>query len=103
VAYGASTATLLIYKEVIDRAALRVRSLDVTYFVEDGPIPSARIGEPWRWLPGRVSVAALWAQIPKPADSDFYISGPPAMLKSIGADLRAQGIGPEAIHIDAWE
>lgn len=101
--YGARTAELLIYKDVVDRCAARVPSLDVTFFVESGPIPSSRIGEAARWLPGRVSVEALWTQIPRPRESDFYISGPPAMLRGIGADLRARQIAAEAIHIDAWE
>lgn len=101
--YGARTASLLIYKDVIDRCAARVPALDVTWFVETGPIPSSRIGDPARWLPGRVSVDALWTQLPRPAESHFYISGPPAMLAAIAADLRARDIAPEAIHIDAWE
>lgn len=102
-AYGARTASLLIYKDVIDRAAARVPSLDVTYFAEDGPIPSPRIGEPTRWVPGRISVEAQWSQVPRPHESDFYISGPPAMLKAVRADLRARDIAAEAIHVDAWE
>jgi len=101
--YGARTAPLLIYKEAVDRCAARVPALDVTYFVETGPIPSSRIGDAARWLPGRVSVDALWTQLPRPAESHFYISGPPAMLKAIAADLRARSVAPEAIHIDAWE
>ena len=101
--YGARTAQLLIYKDVVDRCARRVPALDVTYFVETGPIPSSRIGDPARQLPGRVSVDALWTQTPRPAESHFYISGPPAMLASIAADLRARDVSPEAIHIDAWE
>lgn len=101
--YGARTASLLIYKDVIDRCAARVPALDVTWFVEAGPIPSSRIGDSTRWLPGRVSVAALWTQLPRPAESDFYISGPPAMLAAIAADLRGRAVSPEAIHIDAWE
>jgi len=103
VGYGARTAPLLIYKDVVDRAAARVPELDVTYFVEDGPIPSSRIGDTARWLPGRVSVEAVWAQLPNPRSSDFYISGPPAMLKGISGDLRARNVSAEAIHIDAWE
>ena len=77
--------------------------LDVTYFVEDGPIPSSRIGDPARWLPGRASVEAMWPHVPRPQATDFYISGPPGMLKAVSADLRARGVSPEAIHIDAWE
>lgn len=101
--YGARTAELLIYRDVVDRSAGRVPALDVTWFVESGPIPSSRIGDPTRWLPGRVSVDALWTQISRPYDSHFYISGPPAMLEAIANDLRARAISAEAIHIDAWE
>lgn len=101
--YGARTASLLIYKEVVDRCAARVPALDVTWFVETGPIPSARIGDSTRWVPGRVSVDALWTQVPRPAESHFYLSGPPAMLSAMAADLRTRNIAPEAIHIDAWE
>jgi ferredoxin-NADP reductase len=101
--YGARTAPLLIYKDVTDGCAVRVPALDLTYFVETGPIPSPRIGDPSRWLPGRVSVAALWTQIARPGESDFYISGPPPMLEAIAADLRARRVAPEAIHVDAWE
>jgi ferredoxin-NADP reductase len=103
VAYAARTAPLLIYKDVVDRAAARVANLDVTYFVEDGPIPSPRIGDPVRWLPGRISVEAVWPYVPRPQETDFYISGPPGMLKAISADLKTRGVSPEAIHVDAWE
>jgi ferredoxin-NADP reductase len=101
-AYGARKDSLLIYRDVVERSAARVPSLDVTYFVEDG---AASAGAPARaqWQAGRISAAALWPRVPRPGDSQFYISGPPAMLASIGAELRARGIAPEAIHIDAWE
>lgn len=102
-AYGARTAELLIYRNIVDAAAARVPALDVTYFVENGPLPSPRIGEAARWLPGRVSVDGIWTQVSRPAESDFYLSGPPAMLKAIAAALRARNVPQEAIHIDAWE
>jgi ferredoxin-NADP reductase len=35
--------------------------------------------------------------------SVFYLSGPPVMLKSLSADLRARGIAEENIRTDAWE
>jgi ferredoxin-NADP reductase len=45
----------------------------------------------------------MWAQIERPFDTQYYISGPPPMLRSIGDDLRGRDISAEAIHIDAWE
>jgi len=97
-AYGARTNDLLIYRDIVEQCALRLPLLDVSYFVEhdDGrarfPVST-----------GRVSVAAVWPRLRRPFDTAYYISGPPPMLRSIGEDLRARNISPEAIHIDAWE
>jgi ferredoxin-NADP reductase len=97
-AYGARTGALLIYRDVVERCARRLPSLQVSYFVEqeseDAP-PAA--------TPGRVSVDAVWPRLRAPLDAEYYISGPPPMLRGIGDDLRARDIAPEAIHIDAWE
>ena len=103
-AYGARTRCLLIYRDVVERCALHLPSLDVSYFVEhegesDPPSPEGRL----RSHSGRVSVAAVWPRLRRPLDAAYYISGPPPMLRSIGQDLRARNISPEAIHIDAWE
>jgi ferredoxin-NADP reductase len=85
-AYGARTADLLIYRDVIERCAARVPSLSVSYVV------------------GRLlSPDAIWPLLDRPSATEYYISGPPPMLRAIGDDLRARGISPEAIHIDAWE
>jgi ferredoxin-NADP reductase len=97
-AYGARTNHLLIYRDVVERCAARVPSLDVSYFVEhDGD------GDRDGVIPGRVSVAAVWPRLCRPFDRSYYISGPPPMLRSIADDLRARNISPESIHIDAWE
>jgi ferredoxin-NADP reductase len=103
-AYGARRANLLIYRDVVERCADRVPSLQVTYFVEhdDGtPMPAG--SDRVRWSPGRVSVSAIWPRLRDPRDASYYISGPPPMLRGIGDDLRARNVPPEAIHIDAWE
>jgi ferredoxin-NADP reductase len=96
-AYGARTADLLIYRDVVERCARHAPSLSVMYFVEDARGAAAGC------LPGRVSVDAVWGRLRAPLSTAFYISGPPAMLKGIGADLRGRNVAPEAIHIDAWE
>jgi ferredoxin-NADP reductase len=101
-AYGARTSRLLIYRQVVERCARRVPSLDVAYFVEDA-VHDGDEGRPAAVTPGRVSVDAVWPRLRRPSDTTYYISGPPPMLKSIGQDLRARNISPEAIHIDAWE
>src|SRR5580700_3226436 len=99
-AYGARTNSLLIYRDVVERCAERLPSLDVSYFVEhDAPALDGRV----RSTPGRVSVDGVWPRLGRPFDTTYYISGPPPMLRTIGGDLRARNIAPEAIHIDAWE
>jgi ferredoxin-NADP reductase len=97
-AYGARTNGLLIYRDVVERCAQRLPSLDVSYFVEqDGENDPPAVNS------GRVSVEAVWPRVRRPFDTTYYISGPPPMLRTIGQDLRARDISPEAIHIDAWE
>jgi ferredoxin-NADP reductase len=103
-AYGARTSDLLIYRDVVERCAQRLPSLDVSYFVEDDGEgdPPAFEGHV-RSAPGRVSVETVWPRLRRPFETAYYISGPPPMLRTIGQDLRARNIIPEAIHIDAWE
>jgi ferredoxin-NADP reductase len=108
-AYGARTRSLLIYRDLVQRSTRNLPFLDVSYFVEehagndDGDAAASRGNARVREQGGRVSVAAIWPRIRRPLETDYYISGPPAMLKSVSQDLRGQGVAPEAIHIDAWE
>jgi ferredoxin-NADP reductase len=97
-AYGARSADLLIYRDVVERCAERLPSLQVSYFVE-----RAGDQDPPAATAGRVSVATIWPRLRRPEDASFYIAGPPSMLQTIGDDLRARHIAPEAVHIDAWE
>jgi len=103
-AYGCRTKKLLIYQDEIHRCLDRVPSLDVCYFVEErsenGKVGGIT-GQPS--YVGRLSVAAFWSRIPRPFESEYYLAGPPAMLDTVSQDLRAKGIGAEAVNIDAWE
>jgi ferredoxin-NADP reductase len=96
-AYGVRRDGLFIYRDLLERCAARVPSLDIIYFVEqpEGAAPGAQVG--------RVSVAAVWPRLRDPLATQFYISGPPAMLKGLAQDLKERAVAPEAIHIDAWE
>ncbi len=97
-AYGARTAELLIYRDLVDRCAARLPRLDVSYFVEQ-----ATDADPKDANPGRVSVDAVWPRIREASSTHYYIAGPPLMLRDVAAALRARAVPPEAIHIDAWE
>jgi ferredoxin-NADP reductase len=102
-AYGARTSDLLIYRDLVERTAARAPALDVSYFVEQDRDAKAPEGSHGKWHAGRVSVDALWPHLARPLASDYYIAGPPAMLRDIGSALRARSVRSEAIHIDAWE
>ena len=103
-AYGARTNGLLIYRDVVERCAQRLPSFDVFYFVEHGgERDSSALEGRVRSSLGRVSVETVWPRLALPFETSYYISGPPPMLRTIGQDLRARNISPEAIHIDAWE
>ena len=47
-------------------------------------------------------VSAL-RKITNPLEANFYLSGPPAMLKAITKDLQTHQVQIESIHIDSWE
>lgn len=103
-AYGCRTKKLLIYQDAIHRCVDRVPSLDVCYFVEERAVDGAVAGIPGQSENvGCLSVATFWSRIPRPFESEYYLAGPPAMLDTVSQDLRAKGIGAEAVNIDAWE
>lgn len=94
-AYGARLPELLIYRDAVDACAHRTPALRIMYFAEQGAAPPV--------FDGRLDVGAVWRSLTDPSETDFYISGPPAMLKSVAADLASRGAAASAIHIDAWE
>ncbi|MBM3332338.1 FAD-dependent oxidoreductase [candidate division WOR-3 bacterium] len=100
VAYGARTPELLIYRNLVEQQAAAVPSFRYAFFSDSVALvqPSSLIPRP-----GPVSVATIWPLLATPAGSSFFVSGPPAMLKSVAADLQDRGILPTAIHTDAWE
>jgi ferredoxin-NADP reductase len=104
VVYGARSNRLFIYRDVVDRCAQTVPAIDVSYFVEhEEPTHVADERSVARPRVGRVSVDAVWPRLRRVDETDYYISGPPGMLQTIGRDLRARGITDNRIHIDAWE
>jgi ferredoxin-NADP reductase len=98
-AYGARTASLLLYREMLERRAAETPGFQRCYFVERPDVESEGIGA----CAGRLSVDAAWRHIANPNEATFYLSGPPAMLRVLTAALQTQGVAPSAIRIDAWE
>jgi ferredoxin-NADP reductase len=95
--YGARRSDLLIYRSVIDQHLQNLTNFRAFYFLE-----SLECNAP-NELPGQISIATIWQRIPGPLNSSFYISGPPAMIKSLSAHLGDMGVNGQSIHIDAWE
>jgi NAD(P)H-flavin reductase len=98
--YGARREDLLIYRELGERVARDVPEFHPYYSVEQaGGSGSVRANA----LVGRPSAALAWPMLHDPFETDYYISGPPEMLKSISEDLRARRVNSTSIKIDAWE
>ena len=87
--YGARTPDLFVYGEFAAARAREVCGLGVHLVCEA--------------VDGRLSAAAAWPTIEALDDPAFYLSGPPAMLSALTAQLRARGVPPEGIRTDAWE
>ena len=98
--YGARRADLLIYRPLCDEVAGRVPQFQPHYFVEE-PDLAQNQGDVVKL--GRLSMAAAWPILRDPLATDFYLSGPPVMLKAFSAELRCRGVMPLSIKLDAWE
>jgi ferredoxin-NADP reductase len=96
-AYGARSSRLLVYKDLVEQCRARVPNLRVVYFLERDAehVPGA--------VPGCVSVDEVWPILRAPADTNFYVAGPPAMIDTIGKELRHRHVAAEMIHVDAWQ
>jgi NAD(P)H-flavin reductase len=98
--YGARRTDLLIYRPLCDEGAGRVPQFQPHYFVEEPDLVQNQ-GDVVKI--GRLSMAAAWPMLRDPLATDFYLSGPPIMLKAFSAELRGRGVTPLSIKMDAWE
>lgn len=101
-AYGARNVDLHTYRDLLERQYQKIPSLHLFYFSENGRQQASDDQED-RLTIGYLSVSAFWPRLKDPFATDYYISGPPAMLKGISQDLISRGIKPESVRIDAWE
>jgi NAD(P)H-flavin reductase len=106
-AYGARSPELLLFEEMILAQLAKVPNFHLLLFTESHSDQLAKrlagLAKPPVCLAGRVSLDAVWRQVPQPFRKVFYISGPPAMLNSLSAGLSDRAIAPENIRTDAWE
>ena len=94
--YGARSPALLIYRSLVEAAALRCSKLHISFLVEQGA--DGKI-----FLPGRIDLEMVLASLPDPLASTYYLAGPPEMLKTTAKELFKRNLSREAVHIDAWE
>ena len=87
--YGARTADLFVYGALARSTAADVPALTCDLVCEV--------------THGRLSVEAAWPVIEPLADPLFYLSGPPPMLQTLAAHLRARDVPADRIRTDAWE
>jgi ferredoxin-NADP reductase len=87
--YGARTRELFVYGPLAEKLADDVPSL-TCHLVSEA-------------TQGRLDVEAAWAAIERLDDPVYYLSGPPAMLVALTAQLRGHRVPQDHIRIDAWE
>ncbi|MEB2334432.1 MAG: FAD-dependent oxidoreductase [Anaerolineaceae bacterium] len=94
--YGARHPDLLMYRPLADAALRRCPNFHATYFAEDSAAGTDCIS-------GRVDLDLVWNSIPNPLATDYYLAGPPQMIRALLDGLRQRGAPAERILIDAWE
>ena len=87
--YGARTPDLFVYGDLA-----RTRARDV---------PALTCHLVCEATDGRLDVGAAWPAIATLDNPLFYLSGPPAMLAALTAQLQGRGVAQEDIRTDAWE
>ncbi len=100
--YGAQSVDLLIYREMLTKISRSVLRFHPYYFVEMPPDPSS-LSVDFQPRIGRLAIETIWAYLPNPFHSFYYLSGPPVMLKAFSNNLRALQVPLDQIRIDAWE
>ncbi|MDR3634902.1 MAG: FAD-dependent oxidoreductase [Isosphaeraceae bacterium] len=86
--YGARTPELFVYGPFATARAREVPALDVRLVCEA--------------TDGRLSVDAVWPVVERLDAPTFYLSGPPAMLVALTAQLHDRGVAAQEIRTDAW-
>jgi ferredoxin-NADP reductase len=95
--YGARQRHLLVYQSLVQKCMRDLTGFQAFYFLEH----AGQLEE--QEFPGQISITTAWQYIPEPLNSDFYLSGPPLMLKTLSTQLEDRGVLGNRIHIDAWE
>jgi len=95
--YGVRSRHLIIYDELLDECSRKLELFSKSVFVED------ILGDDQEYQRGRLDIETIFARVNGAQSSEFYLSGPPLMMKSFEAYLMAHSVTRERIFADQWE
>ena len=108
--YGTRSPSLFLFQDMILRQIDTLPQFQVLLFSETpDPVFAAKMSSRSKApnsFTGRISLNTVLQYLIsdfRPQASDFYLSGPPVMLKALGMDLQTRGVPPKQIRTDAWE
>ncbi|MCU0857113.1 MAG: FAD-dependent oxidoreductase [Pontiellaceae bacterium] len=90
--YGVRSAEYYLFEDLINRCEAELPNFGKTVWCEDGSVPGEK---------GILNIDAIHSAAPE--HSLFYLSGPPAMIRSFKNRLRDLGVEAERICVDDWE
>ena len=91
-----STEQGIAFHEELDDLAERLPPLRVVHVL-------SRPAEQWHGRRGHIDEHLLSAELGDPEGWDFYLSGPPSMVRSMGDLLTAWGADPAAVRMERFE
>ena len=91
-----STEQGIAFHKELDDLAERLPPLRVVHVL-------SRAAEEWRGRRGHIDERLLSAELGDPEGWDFYLSGPPSMVRSMGDLLKAWGADPAAMRMERFE
>jgi NAD(P)H-flavin reductase len=94
--YGVRTKGQLLFLETITECSAKCPGFEPQFFVEAIPGES-----PLRV--GRLDIDLICAETAELSNPQYYLSGPPAMIKSFMGRLKELGVHEDDIKIDEWE
>ena len=90
--YGVRSAEHYLFRDLLDRCVKELPNFAMTLYCEDGSLHSEK---------GILDIDAIHATAP--ADTHFYLSGPPAMIHAFKNRLSNLGVDNPRIRVDDWE
>ena len=94
--YGAKEKNCMVGEELIDNIVLVNPRFKVKKYLE------YKSGNE-RYEKGKLEADKILEELQSIGEADFYISGPPEMIRYFKQSIIDAGIKQEFIHIDAWE